>query len=219
MDAIDLPAALARVPEAAARKGTTTDDLWLHAELPAILRARKPAYLTGAELSRVMRWKLATGKNRPNLQAFVDALTDAAVREASAAAFAALPAAGGAGLKAALEALAKPLKGVGPATASAVLAAWQPARCAFMSDEALELVVGSRKYTAAEGAELAARCAAKAKQLGGGAWTAQAVQRAVWAAQVLRAQGGGGGGGGSSSGGGSGGGGGGAAKGKRRREE
>ena len=170
------PAALSTRP---LNKG---DAAWIDTELPALLLSRAPrAYLTQPELSRVMRWKLRFGKMRP-LQKLVDALPEAAVRAASSAAFAALPAAGGGGgLAAALAALHKPLKGVGPATASAVLAAWAPAQVAFMSDEALEVVVGSRGYTDAECVALSAACAAKAEALGVG-WTAQRVQRALWAA-------------------------------------
>ena len=48
--------------------------------------------------------------------------------------------------KAALEALSAPLRGVGPATASAALAAADAARgrWPYMGDEALEVALGSR---------------------------------------------------------------------------
>jgi hypothetical protein len=184
----DWLAAEATYPDALATRALHPGDAQFIDEiLPATLLARAPAaYLTQPELSRVMRWKLRFGKMRP-LQKLVDALPDAAVRAASAAAFAALPPQGGGGagaLARSLAALAKPLKGVGPATASAVLAAWAPSRVAFMSDEALEGVVGSRGYTAAECESLAAACRDKAAALGAG-WTAQRVQRVLWAAAVL----------------------------------
>lgn len=63
------------------------------------------------------------------MQSFVAALSDDAVQAASQKAFAALP-----NLKESISELSK-LKGVGPATASAVLAAHAPTIAPFMSDE------------------------------------------------------------------------------------
>lgn len=67
--------------------------------------------------------------SRARLQSFVAGLSDDEVRAASRKAFAALP-----NLKEAIAQLSV-LKGVGPATASAVLAAYAPAEAPFMSDE------------------------------------------------------------------------------------
>lgn len=67
--------------------------------------------------------------DRARLQSFVAALSDDEVQEASQKAFAALP-----NLKEAVSQLSV-LKGIGPATASAVLAAHAPAVAPFMSDE------------------------------------------------------------------------------------
>ena len=65
-----------------------SDDAWYRLELPRVLQAREPGvFMTQAELSRVMRWKLNKGKFRPGLQKYVDALDDAAVRAATASAF------------------------------------------------------------------------------------------------------------------------------------
>ena len=58
---------------------------WLREELPDSITAAKE--LSHAELSRVMRWKLARGKWRP-LQRRVDANSPASVSAASKAAFA-----------------------------------------------------------------------------------------------------------------------------------
>lgn len=54
--------------------------------------------------------------------------------------------------------------GVGPATASAVLAAASPS-CPFMSDESLEAATGSREYTVPAYLSLLERLREKAEQL------------------------------------------------------
>lgn len=66
------------------------------------------------------------------------------------------------------------VQGVGPATASAMLGALDPS-VPFMSDEALEAAVGSRKYSVAEFCELLGALRGKARQLSAagvfaGAW-------------------------------------------------
>lgn len=115
-----------------------------------------------------MKWKLMKGSWRPNLQKFVDSLTDAAVATATAKALHCVAAndIDGAYKEATV------LKGVGFATASALLAAYNPS-IPFMADEALTAVVGSTSYTKQEAAALRAACHAKAQQLaaalGGGA--------------------------------------------------
>ena len=186
MNTVDFPAAQALIPAAVAERGTQVDDAWLHTALPAVLAARTPSYLTHAELVRVMEWKLKTGKFRPGLLAKVTSNKEDAVQRCSKAAFQALQGpAGPATLRAALTALTE-LVGVGPATASAVLCIFKPTHCAFMSDQSLDGLLGSRNYTAKECLDLAALCRAKAKELGG-AWTAQSVQRAFWASRVAPA--------------------------------
>lgn len=106
-------------------------------ELPDLLRQRNPnPHITTGEISRLMEWKLARGKWRPRLMSFVSALDDAVVREASGKAFAFLP-----DISKAVQELTV-LKGVGPATASAVLAAYAPEVAPFMSDEVICLRIG-----------------------------------------------------------------------------
>lgn len=99
-------------------------------ELPNILHQRDPnPYITTDELSKLMQWKLARGKWRPRLLSFVSSLDDDAVRDTSRQAFAALPDVSKAVSKLTV------LKGVGPATASALLAVYAPDVAPFMSDE------------------------------------------------------------------------------------
>ncbi|GFP84414.1 hypothetical protein PHJA_000585200 [Phtheirospermum japonicum] len=78
-----------------------------------------------------MEWKLARGKWRPRLLSFFSSLNDAVVRDASGKAFASLP-----DVSKAMGELTI-LKGVGPATASAVLATYAPDVVPFMSDEVI----------------------------------------------------------------------------------
>lgn len=114
-------------------------DHWYHA-----LDVSK-GYLTKAELVEIMKWKLTRGKMRP-LLAKIEALDDSLVQQATTNAINCLR--GGLDeerLRSAFDALTKPLKGVGPATASAVLAKWNTT-IPFMSDAGLIAVNGNTNY-------------------------------------------------------------------------
>ncbi|KAG8369141.1 hypothetical protein BUALT_Bualt15G0120500 [Buddleja alternifolia] len=151
-------------------------------QLPNLLHERDPnPYITADELSKLMEWKLSRGKWRPRLLSFVSSLTDAAVRDASAKAFASLP-----HVSTAVKELTV-LKGVGPATASAVLAAYAPDVAPFMSDEAMEAVVGdSKDYSLKRYLIFMEKIQAKAKELSTGEdlFTASDVERALWSSAI-----------------------------------
>lgn len=137
-------------------------DQFYRVKLPSLLHDRDPnPYLTTSELSQLMKWKLSRGKWRyypspslslyildaclisrfkllfcsitvvwrPRLLDFVSSLEDSVVKSASEKAFKSLP-----DISKAVKELTV-LKGVGPATASAVLAAYAPDIVPFMSDE------------------------------------------------------------------------------------
>eukprot|EP00960_Hanusia_phi_P061031 764708-Hanusia_phi.AAC.5 len=72
------------------------------------------------------------------------------------------------------------LKGIGPATASALLAHLDPERFPFMSDEALEGCGMRREYTLEAYLAFAEALTSKAKELGS-EWDAEKVGRAMWA--------------------------------------
>lgn len=156
-------------------------------ELPRSLHSRTPsAHITKNELNKVMEWKLTRGKWRPRLLSFVSSLDETSVKAASQKAFAALP-----DLKEAVNALST-LKGVGPATASAVLAAYDPHIAPFMSDEAMVAALGSSKeYTLKQYLVFAEKLQNKAKELNSkshvkeaenGFFTASDIERALWSA-------------------------------------
>ncbi len=109
---------------------------------------RTPAHITGAELSALMRWKLSKGKFRPRLQSFVDELPPDEVVRVSSEAYALFGKSSRLSPDAAAKAvdIITQLKGVGPATASAVLSLYSP-YLPFMSDEALEFCLPKREYT------------------------------------------------------------------------
>ncbi|KAL2317872.1 hypothetical protein Fmac_031748 [Flemingia macrophylla] len=155
-------------------------------ELPSLLQGRNPSpFVTRRELSDLMQWKLTRGKWRPRLLNLVSSLDDALVSSASQKAFQNLP-----DLSKAVSALTL-LKGVGPATASALLAAFAPHIAPFMSDEAMEAALGNSKdYSLKQYLKFAEKLQMKAKELssGGESFTPSDVERALWSSAMGQKQ-------------------------------
>jgi hypothetical protein len=173
-------AALAAYPAVIERQGVARLpelDRWYREELPRRLADRRPAAVTRDELVRVVEWKMARGEWRPRNLALVRSNAPAVVEQTSQAALARVP-----DPTAPLTILAR-LAGVGPATASAVLAAAAPDHYPFFD----ELVAGqlpgfgSVRFTLGEYRRYAAALGERASQLGE-AWTPVWVERALWAA-------------------------------------
>ncbi|KAI3409027.1 uncharacterized protein J3R85_019821 [Psidium guajava] len=150
--------------------------------LPALLHGRKPnPFITRTELTQLMQWKLARGKWRPRLVEFVSSLDEETVESSSRKAFGSLP-----DVSKAVSALTV-LKGVGPATASAVLAAYAPDVAPFMSDEAMVAALGhSKDYSLKQYLLFVEKLQAKAKELSteGQLFTPSDIERALWSSAI-----------------------------------
>lgn len=157
------------------------DDFYRNHLPPAVLQRNPNPYITTAELSKLMQWKLTRGKWRPRLLDFVSALDESSVKSASQKALQALP-----DVSTAVSELTV-LKGVGPATASAVLAAYAPDVAPFMSDEVMEAALGSSKdYSLKQYLLFVDKLQAKAKELSseGESFTPSDVERALWSSAI-----------------------------------
>mmetsp|Transcript_147498 Transcript_147498/g.282724 ORF Transcript_147498/g.282724 Transcript_147498/m.282724 type:complete len:439 (-) Transcript_147498:89-1405(-) len=153
-------------------------DTWLRCKWPQ--EARKTG-LCCSSLQKIARWKLARGEWRP-LMGRIRGNSEAAVASAWTAAMK-LRASGGSPVDV-VSALAKDLDGVGPATASAILAPCFE-DIPFMADEAMDGAGCPRKYDLKTYAMLAKALGEKAAELGP-RWTAERVGRALWAYSELR---------------------------------
>jgi hypothetical protein len=157
-------------------------DAWYHDELLALLAARSPVWLSLDELVEVVQWKMHRGTYRARNLALVRQNTPDEVVAASRAAFALMPHPG--------TPIAKlsALKGVGPATASAVVAAARPDLYPFFDDVAAAAIpdFGRVEYTAKGYARFSERLRERAVLLAVGCpaddWTPHAVECALWAA-------------------------------------
>ena len=150
-------------------------DRWYRDELPEVVARRRVPHVTLPELVRLTEWKMARGVWRaPNL-VLVRGNAPEAVVETSAAALAAVPHA-----MAPISALAR-LKGVGPATASAVAAAAAPGIYPFFDELVATQVptLGKVAWTLGYYARYAEALRARAAQLGD-EWTPVMVERALW---------------------------------------
>jgi len=151
-------------------------DDWYRDELPALIAARSTPHATRAELVRVTEWKMYRGVWRaPNLVR-VRANDAELVHATTARALVLVPHA------------TKPLKeiatldGVGPATASAITAAFAPSIYAFFDELVAAQIpsLGPVTWTLGYYARYAEALRIRAGELGKG-WTPVMLERALWA--------------------------------------
>ncbi|KAF9972347.1 hypothetical protein BGZ73_004558 [Actinomortierella ambigua] len=152
-------------------------DHWYQTELPALLAKRKPLHIDSKELR---------GKFRPTLAKQAASNADKDVKAISEAAFVALRQSG---LRPAIVKMAE-LKGVGPATASAILCAGAQDLVPFMADETMESVpgLGTIAYTVPYYMKFADKVIEKAKELqkkGSTVNTPHLVEKALWVEFML----------------------------------
>ncbi|XP_067126388.1 uncharacterized protein [Centruroides vittatus] len=106
-------------------------DTWYQEQLPKIIHSRKEPHITHEELIQIIKWKLIRGKFRPRLIDLVRINTESSVFQISKKAFRRIPK-----ISSAINALTS-LKGIGPASASAILAAAYPEHVPYMADESM----------------------------------------------------------------------------------
>ena len=161
--------------------GLAEIDAWYREELPARIATRRPAYITLAELEHLTVWKMKRGVWRERNRLLVRGNSSATVRQVSRAAFAAVP-----DYRKPVDLLST-LAGVGPATASAALAAYAPDIYPFFDELVGAQIPGLGKvaFTAAYyqryAAALRQRAAQLNKRCAQRAWTAHDLSQALWA--------------------------------------
>jgi len=163
-------------------------DKWYQNELPKKIKSRgKEAHLTHEEIVQTIKWKLARGQFRPRLKDLIQMNTPRVVMQETKKAFRAIAKKND--LEAAVSALSN-LKGVGPAMASAVLAAGAPEIAPFMADELLLSMpeVEGIDYTMKEYMKLVEKTNECVSRLNaqGGSWNPHKVELAVWAYYIAR---------------------------------
>lgn len=172
-------------------------DRWFREEFPRLLAGRRgdPArgaanapYCTRDDLVRATKWKMARGVWRARNLMLVQGNEERDVEAASREALAAIP-----DPRRPILALTR-LAGVGPATASAVLATAAPDRYPFFDDlVAIQIPsLGEVKFTTAYYLAYADRIRARAAELSercphgagrsGASWMPHALDRALWSA-------------------------------------
>ncbi|KAL4888441.1 hypothetical protein BDV59DRAFT_196487 [Aspergillus ambiguus] len=115
-------------------------DKWRYEELPGVVRSRAGGeYLSREEVERLVEWKMKHGKARPTLLGMVRSNPEKTTRKATADAYRAVATADEHARwmdfpRTAMDALTAPLRGVGPATASLLLAVG-PGDHPFYSDD------------------------------------------------------------------------------------
>lgn len=164
------------VVERQAVEGLAELDRWYQEELPDLIAGRSPAHLTLSELERVTTWKMKRGVWRGRNLALVQGNDAQAVADTSGAALSRIPHPTGP-----IAELAR-LKGVGPATASAVVAAAAPETYPFFDEVVAARLpeLGAVAWTHSYYARYAEALRAWARELGDD-WTPAMLERALWA--------------------------------------
>ena len=170
--------ALARYDDVVASQGVERLgelDRWYRDELPGAIRSREAPHVVLDELVRLTEWKMARGIWRAKNLVLVRGNAPDVVVETSTAALAAVP-----HPTSPISALAK-LDGVGPATASAVAAAYAPDVYPFFDELVAEQVqsLGKVAWTLGYYAKYADALRERAARLGDD-WTPAMVERALW---------------------------------------
>lgn len=152
-------------------------DTWYREELPALIAARRLVHVTLPELIRVTEWKMHRGVWRaPNLVRVrsndADVVIETTVRGLSRCPHPTQP----------IGEIAT-LDGVGPATASALVAALMPTVYPFFDELVAAQIpeLGPVKWTLGYYAKYAEHLRARAADIGAD-WTPVMVERALWAA-------------------------------------
>jgi hypothetical protein len=166
-DAVIVQQGIAKLPDR---------DRWYRTELPAAVAARRPRHVTLPELVKLVEWKMTRGKFRARNLALVKRNSAESVKAATAAGLALVP-----HPTAPISKIAE-LEGVGPATASAVVAAAEPGIYPFFDELVAEQIpgLGAVAFTLGYYARYAERIRERAAALGG-RWTPVMVERALWA--------------------------------------
>ncbi len=163
-------------------RGLQQVDNWYRTEFPVLLQAREPAFMTHEELEQVTRWKMLRGVWRERNRLLVAGNDRREVEQASREACAAVP-----DPRQPILVLSR-LAGVGPATASGVLAAFRPDIYPFFDELVAAQIpdLGPASFTAPYYLRYAARLCERADKLNKACthqqWTAQDLSQALWAA-------------------------------------
>lgn len=154
----------------------TAHDAWYQQELPAAIAARATPHVTHAELVRLTEWKMARGEWRARNLVLVRGNPEREVARVTGEAMALAP------HPTKPIAMIATLAGVGPATASAVLAAARPAVYPFFDELVAAQVptLGPVRWTLGYYGRYAEALRERASALGG-EWTPAMVERALWA--------------------------------------
>jgi hypothetical protein len=156
-------------------------DSWYRDELPGLLAGRSPLQLSSDELVRVTEWKMKRGAWRARNLVLVRGNDPDDVERATREAFALIPEP-----RKPVARIAE-LAGVGPATASAVLAAVRPDLYPFFDEDVAAQIpgLGPVAFTMPYYIRYATRLRDRATELGDD-WAAHAVGMALWAWAIGR---------------------------------
>ena len=173
-----LSKSLSKAQSNLSKQSFADDDKWKEKELPNIIQEQK--HMTLKQLERLMIWKLRRGVFRPTLMGLIRRNENKSVVELTEAGFKAAHL----NVEEGIDVLCQ-LKGVGPATASAILSVYLPTEVPFMSDEAMDAVLGlPRLYTKAQFIQYQKALKNKYEKLGS-TWSPATIEKTLWCAAML----------------------------------